>query len=301
MSDVLTQIVSALYIVWLVIETSGIVANALAFTAFSRKRFHNTVFSTYYRFLCIADSLELATHIFYALQQELNANWDNQSLLICAIVRYTSFVASPMSSHVLALISIDRYVSISFPAKLLFRKRKKFQLSLLASIVTFNLIFYSETVIAKFTPDPSQFDNITNTTGSYCDYVVDPVLPFWQSVWNEIWVPFFLMIIFSLLTIKFLYDSRTRVSSSSSSKKRDRKFATVSISTNLAFLFLALPLSVLSLIANYSTELFNDPAFTVIIYVAYALYDLNFSMTFYTNLAFNSMFRGELLDFFRSS
>ena len=57
--EIMTQAVVGLNYCYPVIVVVGTIGNILAYIIFSRKRFENTIFATYFRFLLIIDTIGL--------------------------------------------------------------------------------------------------------------------------------------------------------------------------------------------------------------------------------------------------
>ena len=104
-------------------------------------------------------------------------------------------------------------------------------------------------------------------------------------------LPFLIMFFSSVIMIKTLRDSRHHVEIFSSvdqkKKSRDRKFAVTSITFNVLFIALKMPLLVVTLIGYNFVS-------TYLYYIALALYFLNYSISFLVHFFTNSLFRKEL-------
>ena len=107
-------------------------------------------------------------------------------------------------------------------------------------------------------------------------------------------IPFIVMIITSILTIRLLIKSRNSVANNGQvthdRKYRDRKYAISSITFNITFIILKGPLTIFYIMFGYYS-LYN-PYFYKIIYL---LYYLDMSMNFFIHMVTNSLFRQELL------
>jgi hypothetical protein len=95
-----------------VITLYGLIANALAFVIFSRKKFHQTSFSTYYRCLIINDTFSLLLPINKFLESNLSINFFYISDLTCKLRVYYAYFMPPMSAWITVLIGVDRMLSI---------------------------------------------------------------------------------------------------------------------------------------------------------------------------------------------
>jgi hypothetical protein len=285
---------------WPALISIGLAANLLTLVTFSRKKFSDTFFSVYSRFLCIIDSLVLTLNLFYFVldvRDDWETRLDVSAPFLCPLASYVIYLIPAVSAHVLVAISTERFVSISCPNRFLFHKKRKFQMWILLAISAFNLVYYLEPLVSVFKSTirtPKWAHN--NSLASSCEIKVDLKATHWLSLVNSAVVPFSLMISLSCLTIKALFDSRQRVNSNSLSEKRDRKFALVSIATNLLFLLLVLPFLAFDFIRvrNKNKDQLFAHIFFFLFLIAKTFYLLNFGSQFFVNWAFNSLFRDEI-------
>jgi hypothetical protein len=121
---------------------------------------------------------------------------------------------------------------------------------------------------------------------------------------NSTIIPFVVMIIFTSLTIKSVFDSRKKISESTISnqmnlnnpgRKRDIKFSITSITFNIIFLILNFPFVLSSLIPNTKmTEKQSDTLLAFFLLLTY----VNHGTVFFINYSTNSMFIEEFKIFF---
>jgi hypothetical protein len=292
---------------WIGIVFVGLFLNVFTFLVFSRKKFRKTVFNTYFRALLLTDSLSLIPVFFPFIYYQFNFNLSAISAEFCSFFAYLTYVVTTFSPHTLVVISIDRFLSICFSTRFSFRKKFKFQLAILSSVLLFNMAIYSETALVSFT-SISVFDNSTNTSSTYndCSAVVDQAILMWLNMFNSCLIPFTLMLIFSSLTVHLLFKSRSRSQSSQNQMRtRDRKFAIVSISTNFAFLILSLPAFLINFtLFVIDTSIFDQTTLLdlqLVYNVFYLMNLVNSSSQFFINVFFNTMFRDEIHAMFGST
>ena len=144
-----------------------------------------------------------------------------------------------------------------------------------------------------------------STTLFECAYTDNLSMDVFDLV-NSSLVPFALMLVFSSLTISFVFRSRRKVTSVASAaaaataptvvsstttttgvRRRDMRFAAISSGLNVLFLALTLPFVLYCWL--------SDGPYTPY-YILDTLYALNFSLTFPVCVAFNSMFRLEFVE-----
>ena len=118
-----------------------------------------------------------------------------------------------------------------------------------------------------------------------------------MDLFNSTLIPFTLMFIFTLLTLKSLYDSRRRThiksrgSNNDASKMRDKKFAITTVTLVFTFLILNLPVFIYNMIDYFDIPIFYSISF-------FLLY-LNFTSIFFINISVNSVFKKEFFVLFR--
>jgi hypothetical protein len=117
---------------------------------------------------------------------------------------------------------------------------------------------------------------------------------------NSTIIPFLIMIISTILTVKSVFDSRKKMrqsrnqeSSNVASRKRDIKFSITSIALNIIFLILNLPFALSAQIPN---DLGNFCNFIVVLLLL--LTYINHGTVFFINMFLNTLFFEELKDFF---
>jgi hypothetical protein len=275
----------------------GILGNALTLKIYSRPVLKKATFGIYFRVASVADLLVSFYSITFLLKYVFNYDLNVAADFICKTLDYTFYVAGPVSGHMLVLVALDRFLSVRFPRKFATLFKKKFQISIIAFIVTFNGLYYNGFLWNKQLEETFSVDNITNETTTLL--LVCQELPLLQTfyqmdVFNSALVPYFLMALFSALTILAILKSRTRINLSSqpstgSVTRRDRKFALTSVALNTMFLLLNLP--VLLLIAygeNIDPDLYN-----MMFYILNIIYFVNYAIGFYVQIVFNSIFRSE--------
>ncbi len=162
-SKLITKTTIALIWTWFIIFFVGWLANVFTFLIFSRKRFRNTIFSTYFRSLVLVDSFSLLTLFISFMNNFYDIDLLNLSPFLCVTISYFSYSVPAISSHIMVAISADRYVSIGFSNRFLLRKKSGFQVGILGALTVFNLAFYSENALITF-DEFFQLNNATNET-----------------------------------------------------------------------------------------------------------------------------------------
>jgi hypothetical protein len=268
----------------------GIIANSLSFLIFSRKRFYNTIFSTYFRFYLVVQTINISFSINRLLETNLNIFFVKISNFTCKF-RYFFFYANfAIASWFLVIISLDRYLSIAYPAKFFYRKKFIFQIFVSICIISYNICVY---IPFWFSYLEYAHSNRTNVTQTKCE------LPFKAGstihLLQSTLIPFTFMFLFTSFTIKIVFDSRKSTSSNSNNKSKDMKFAISSIAINIIFLLFNSPVFFLDIISRYSDLFTNlNNLFMVLQSVSLFLLYTNMGSTFFINYFFNSMFKKEM-------
>ena len=203
-NDIILRAINYLYPIVIII---GTIANIIAFIIFSRKRFENTVFSTYFRLLLIVDSialvyLALAKFIFF----EYGINLRDINIVLCRITMPIAYSIPPLSAYITVMISFDRWMSIAKPTKFLIRKKKSFQIKVCIGIIVGNFIYNGQLFFSYLDIDPA--DSYSNS--KVC-LIYNENLLSTMDLFNSTILPFFLMILFSSLTINVVFVSRNRI------------------------------------------------------------------------------------------
>ncbi len=287
----------------------GLLSNLIAFVIFSRKKFKNTVFATYFRFLALFDTLSLLLPLNKYLELKLNIHIMDMSNLFCKLRIYLTYSIPPMSGYILVLISLDRWISISMPTKFLFRKKIIFQVGVTILMLMINLIFYSVTLASHLSRNISI--NTTNITTYRCyEYKKTVQIMSWLDLFNYSIVPFSLMIVFTSITLRTIFGSRKRIfsiqnnqlhknNSNSSSRTKDIKFAITSVVLNIIFLVLNIPFCIFAIVFSHVIK-FIDSEIDYFFYVFTLFFNyINFGTAFFINFVVNSIFRKEFLLLFR--
>ena len=277
----------------------GLAGNTISFIIFSCKKFQRTIFSTYFRFLSVFDSIYFIFIIIKMLIY-VEVNLYDLSSFSCKIIFYLNTIATSLSIWTMVIISFDRMFSIVCPNRFQFRKRSKFQFVAIAGIIIYNSVYNCHVLFLTY--HTMSYKNqtrtiLTNQTAELkCE--IDKIQTYFELA-NATIVPFLLMMITTIIMLIKLFRSRRRRSqqlntnhqSSPSTKRKDVKFAIITISLNLIFLTFNLPLIVSSLLLNYLNDIEH-----LILDLFLFLFQCNYSSLFYVNLIVNSLFRKQFFN-----
>ena len=271
----------------------GLIGDVFALIIYSRSIYSNTIFSTYFRILCIFDLLSLISKAEYFLKQYQIFDIRVVSNIACKIDFYFLYVLPSISAWMLVIISLDRFVSIFKPFKFLYRKKPKFQLMVCLFLIIINTILFIP-ILVLTNIDYSFENNETSGANMTCIMAEELVID-WIYVILCTFIPFIIMLISTILTLKILFQSRKNQATNNSLKKKDVKFAFTSILLNILFFILTFPFNFYMIIEILiEIDYFVDN----IIYDSLSiLYYLNYGTLFYVSYIVNTSFRREFILF----
>lgn len=293
---------------YLVVIIVGTLANIMAFIIFSRKKFENTLFSTYFRVLLVIDTigllyLTLAKYLFLAYK----INIRDLNLILCRITMPMAYSIPTISAHLTVVISFDRWLSIAKPTLFLIRKTKKFQLNVCVMIILVNFVYNGQLFFSYIAIDPYE-----NYDWEICLILNENLLSTMDLI-NSTILPFFLMILFTSLTINSVFVSTNRIrnaifglkispinsdliSECDKFRYRDIRLTINSIFLNIIFLLFNAPQSIFFFISKYF--IIKSHYSNLYVQSVLILSYLNHASSFFINLTVNTQFRKELFSWF---
>lgn len=218
----------------------------------------------------------------------------NMSDGLCKTVMYLSLEMSSIPGWILVAFSVDKTLSMR-KKPIVILKKKSFQWSVVAAIVLANLILYIEIPITLHLKSYSSIQNIL-----YCDLAtLDYFKPFIIiNLLETTIIPFGIMVISSMITIRLLYKSRRSLEISGrlsvQRRSKDVKFAISSLT--FCFLYVSLKMPNLVFYIMYANR---ETVSYYFLTISYFLFLVNSSATFFVNFVSNSIFRREFYILFR--
>ena len=180
-----------------------LIANTISFIIFSRKRFRNTIFSTYHRFYLVFDTFCVVLPINKMFESNLNQYFSQISDFTCKIRAFFGFFNFAIIAWFLVVISIDRFLSISYPNRFAFRKKRLFQIFISVFIIFLHVLFYIPFCFFYLKQIQA---NETNSSGLKNYECVSPGLyAILMDLFQSTVIPFLLMIIFTIFSIKTVF------------------------------------------------------------------------------------------------
>ena len=266
----------------------GFIGNLLGMVMLSRKRLTSKLYMSHvYMYLFVSDMFYLVTQLpITNLQQSYpSLNPLTRAEWFCKLWIYSDLALPNTSPMILLYISIDRLVAVKFPAKRLIMRKHKNILLFTVVITLINLIYYIPMLFYYYVG--IHVEPETNLTRLSCTIdKEDNIIINWMYVaFNEV-IPYFLTVLCTILLCVTIFQSRRRTEANQNIR-RDVKFTITSISLNVAFIVLTLPISVV----NFFSNIFVDTVFKFCNILFFSAYGINF----YFLVIFNSIFREDLL------
>ena len=300
---ILIKIENIILIIFPIIYAIGTLGNIVSFKIFSRKRFKNTIFEIYYRYLILIETfiLQYVLFEFIVFSFHINIKSIFECNLINTITEYYIYILSASASWTIACISLDRSIRVIYPQKFSFKNKKIFQYFFCNLILIFNFIFYLPVLFKNYNQvnsatqhnndEPKIFNQSLNLTLKLCIEGKQVPHVYWMDFFNSTILPFSIMILSTISLLVFVFKSRKRLNRINSDYI---KFAIESIAIDASFLILSLPLVSYSLISIY-IKIENELIDELIYVFTCDFYYLNFAILFYVNYSFNSIFKNEII------
>ena len=249
-----------------------------------------------YIYLLIFDLLYLLQLIILFMQFGIGGVYDypDASITFCKIFNFLNYSMATISPSLIIYISVERYISARYPSKRFIFGKNKTQMLYLLAVCVYLTAFY---LAYPFFYDliPYTAGNTTTYSCSFDSSSSQIVLSFLFLV-NSAILPFIIMFAITVLLVNVITKSRHRIAANHTAEenktfKRDFKFTVTSISLNLMFIILNLPVSIAIFFPNYQASII----FVFCYYLFYSSYGINF----YVLLAFNSIIWQNFLTAFR--
>lgn len=204
---------------------------------------------------------------------------------------YIPTIYNSIPVWILVAFSLDKLLNMRRKTINLLQK-KWFQWSIIAGIVLFHLILYIVLPIfvvrREISPGVYLCDQ---TTFEFFDTLMIVL------VIETCFIPFIIMIVSSIMTIRLLYKSRRLVERAgkltASRRSRDTKYAISSVVFNFVFIPFKIPIVIFYILSSFDVD-------TSVYYfqISLLLYFLTSSSNFFVHMATNSLFRKEFREIF---
>ena len=285
-----------------IILLNTLFGSTIGLLIFSKKKLNKMGPIQIYKFLLSIEYLDVLVLKQY-LQYAFDFDFTTYSTFICRAYWYVSYVYASTLPYLLVYISIERYVAVTFPSKRFLLRKQPIQIVYFAVLISYEAVFYLPTLIYWNVSEKS-LRNETNVTDMMV-YSCGPVdrnaynILSWIDLGNRVIVPFFLMIVCTLMLIGKIFQSRIKFISNrrlaeNKTFRRDIGFSTTSILINVIFLVLTLPVSVWVFVPEFSGSQ-NEDVWILVQYLIYTCYSSDFIIILVTN----SLFRSEFFSLFK--
>ena len=240
--------------------------------------------------LAIADLVSLTYVVGRDILEEFDFVLKTMSDISCKFSIYIYSSICSNSTWLLATISAEKFVLICYP-NVMILKKKRFQIAALIGVFSHSFVLYSPVLFIM---------SLANTTDniSACDYTNSntEVIFNWVDIGNSVYLPFLIMLIFSVLLIHFILKSRLRILRLNTQHDRNRlkkdiRFAISTLFLNLFYFTITLPTSVLILMGHLKVSDFNNIHLTI--------YYISFGANFYILFSTNTLIRKHTLLMFK--
>ena len=275
----------------------GFIGNILMFAVFGRPQLAKLSLSLYMRSMALVNLYTTLNwiKIFYGFVY--NYYLINESEFFCKSVMYTIYVAGPLSAWLQAAASLDRLLTIVYPARFKIIEKTAFQIAVLSFIVLYNSAFYFHLLF-------DQNLTVINSTDSNSTVICDSYaysLLFISDLINSALLPFIVMLASSLATYYGVVRARNRMKKFTDSRRanrirmRDAKFGITMVILNLVFVLLNAPNPVINIITTY-IDFGMETDLSYILQILFLFfYYVYYMMSFYVQLVVNSLIRKQIL------
>ena len=270
----------------------GLIGHVITFIVFSRPTFRKNSIGIYCCALAISE-LSIISHAvmnFIIIINSYTAAFSSE--IGCKLYAYTVYSLGSIPGWILIAFSIDKLLNLRRVTGTM--KRPIIHYSLITAIVLIHITLYIVVPIYLKPVDIPGYGILCDVSTLYFGNVLNIVYMAESSI-----IPFVIMFITSIITIQLLWKSRRQVelvgnlsSQQNKRKSRDAMFAITSITFNILFIVLKMPLLVCLIIGF---EFING----YVLEFSILFYFLKLSIGVFVHFISNSLFRRELFILFR--
>jgi hypothetical protein len=273
-----------------IVASIGIIGQLLIICVFLRKRLRNHSYALYSIAMFCAD-IWVCVHSFrHWAAFMFDANIDLVNGFFCAVGEYQPYTAATIALWLLALVSLDRVLTIAYANRFKLFKKGWFQALLVVFFIVYSLLIHIQL--------PMNY-RLTVIDGSNTTVCSIPYNVFNIHTWIYLVNIYLIVIVINnLLSIKmvlFLVNTRKGLNLKQNKRSaiKDRKFALSAIGLNIATMICKLPLSTALLVSSYLTLTPDQMQllFTICVMVA----TLDNAAAFGIYMVVNSVFYDEFL------
>lgn len=272
----------------------SILGNIVMFFIYSRSNLKKLSFSIYFRLMAVA-------YLFVNLNWiSTEFKWFKNNEFKCKFLPYLLKLPLPILAWLEVVITLDRFLTIIYSTRFKFTQKPMFSLSLILIVILSQVFVYLPIVFfSEFIKHRNPLLNYCKQTNKYSQDLIELI--------DLVFLPFIIMLIFSVATILgivksryILYSQTGNTSNQRRVKTRDIKYGITLICLNLSFFILNSPYRITNAALNLSIESDIDIFSIILVYISSMLYELQFSSCFYVQLAVNNLVRKEFIDLCKS-
>jgi hypothetical protein len=270
-----------------VIVPIGLLLNILQIIVFKSKSFKNLNIGFMMITHVTFDSVALFWNfVVNGYLRTLINSFATFSELICTLFQYISRIIQQLPFYYQSFISFLSFLSVNYPIKFKqFNKKSNHIYSIIIIVISLFLLNIPSAI--KYI----KIDQINNTNTSSCVstnliYQISTI----KTAILRLLVPFFLIIIFNLFSIKKLIESRRNLNAS---LKKEKRFCLVLIILGFVFFLFNFPFfyqTILRLVKNNSTSNYSDFIFNCTRAFSWNYYGVGFIINIFSNRLFRKAF-----------
>lgn len=282
------------------LHTLGLIGNLLMFLVYSQANLRRLSVSVYFRCISIFCTFQI---LFYFTIFQYWKEITYKSLVLFKLLDYLSELFIPLAVWMEIIVSLDRFFTILFPFRFKIFQKRLFQLGSITAVIIFNMALYS-IVLLESSRGASKVLYI-NLMSAQKRFIIDLL--------NVCIIPFVTMTFLSAFTFVGVVRAHRRIKSMSGTTKtrnniqnnrakliKDVKFGVTMIILNIVFFVFMLLNRLYNLLNfnpfNYETEFFSNLIFRLVLNQSADFY---FFISFYIQIAVNSVVRKELVNIYR--
>ena len=271
----ITIIISVIFLI------IGVLGNLISFFIYKNKDFKDHSATIYFKLICILNILIVLILSPYGMTPVIF----DINIINCKINTVLIVVFPEIKSWVLAIASIDRFISFLAPSKLLFKNKFKFQVVIIIVVILF---FGLLTFPYGYYMNVAEIENQT-----VCSVPTSSQLA-WVFVYFKIEyfffrsaIPFIVMLVTSI-TIGWKMYRRKALLSQNSNRKREEQLIISLIAMDVSFIIFRIPL-IFYILFTYKGE--TSVAFDLVYTIFTAISGLNSVFAVLIFFSFNKKFR----------
>ena len=274
------------YILTVVLTLSGIITNVLVLKIFNHRSFMSQSIYIYLTAIAYYDMTEMGLVWLYLLPNV----FFTLNTIICKIITFISTILFSAASWTVTIYTIDRIFSLVWPMKIKIRKRLKFQLTVIFSVLI-TCIILNVPFLIYYDAAPGLFNETI-----YCLHK-DENTRFELNVYFvtlNMLIPFIIMFSTTIVIAIRLYNIKKKLNLTKSNR-REIEFTRTILTMDIFFMLFKLPVFLEMFWFDWyphnsdSNFYFKSKFY---LYLLKAISYLNNSSAFFIYLIFNRLFRG---------